>query len=114
MYPINPHADLPAAKYAQLCELLSDKDDYDAISLNDIAPEDHYERQQWMDGLSLPYRTMVYCSPYGNNMGVLSFIWKFPSVDEVSQTKVAWIVMELSENYKFYASREMMRDFLDH
>ena len=39
-----PCVDLPAAKYALLCELLSAKDDYDAISLNDIAPEDCYER----------------------------------------------------------------------
>ena len=54
---------------------------------------------------------MIYRYPYGNHLGVISFLWKIP--DEVDETKTARLVTHLTEQHKVFASRKMRREFLD-
>ena len=54
---------------------------------------------------------MIYRYPYGNHLGVISFLWKIP--DEVDETKTARLVIHLTEQRKVFASRGMRREFLD-
>ena len=100
-------------RYVPLLNLLSEKANYEPIFLNDIAPSDRYQRRHWLDKLDLPFRTMLYRCPYGNHLGVVSFIWKIPD-DEIDQTTVSRLVSKLNESQKSYASREMRKEFLDH
>ena len=97
--------------YRCIVEALSGKDEYDPICLNEIAPTDRYRRRHWLEKIQLPYKTMIYRYPYGNHLGVVSFLWKIP--DEVDETKAARLVIRLTEQHKVFASREMRREFLD-
>ena len=44
---------LVSIKYAPFAELLTGKAYYEAVYLNEIAPEDRYQNRHWMDGLHL-------------------------------------------------------------
>ena len=64
-------------EYKCVVQALSNKDDYDAICLNKLAPIDRYQRKQWMSKIQLPFKTMMYRYPYGNHLGVVSFYGRF-------------------------------------
>ena len=65
-----------------------------------------------MDKLELPVRSMLYRFPYGNHLGVVSFIWKIPAVGSVNESKVSQLIAKLNDQHKMYASREMRKEFL--
>ena len=65
-----------------------------------------------MDKLKLSVQTMMYRCPYGNHLGVVSFLWKIPE-GMVDQTRVSQAITKLNENHRLYASREMRKEFLD-
>ena len=44
--------------YKFFVQALRDKEDYDAICLNEFALIDRYERRQWMCKIQLPFKTM--------------------------------------------------------
>jgi len=60
--------------YRCIVEVLGGKDDYDPICLNEISPTDQYRRRHWLEKNQLPFKTMIYRYPYGNHLGVVSFL----------------------------------------
>lgn len=92
-----PASDAPVKQYyLPLSDRLSSNGFYEEVSLDDFAPDDRYTRRHWMDKLSFPYRTMVYRCPYGNHLGVISFIWKVPD-DSVDQTQIGRLITKFNE-----------------
>ena len=65
-----------------------------------------------MEKLELPVRSMLYCFPYGNHLGVVSFVWKITKMGAVNESKVSQLITKLSDQYQLYSSREMRKDFL--
>ena len=92
-------------EYKCVVQALSNKDDYDAICLNELAPIDRYQRRHWMSKIQLPFKTMMYRYPYSNHLGVVSYLWKVP--DQVDETKAARLVSKLNDCHKLFAIREM-------
>ena len=43
---------------------------------------------RYTDILKLPFDTMMYHYPYGNHLGVVSFLWRIPD-GEIDQTQVS-------------------------
>ena len=56
---------------------------------------------------------MIYRFPYGNHLGVVSFIWKVPDVTTIDQTQVARLVSKLNDQQQFFATRDMRKEFID-
>ena len=83
-------ADSPVKEcYAAVNEELAEKMEYEPVCLNEFAPVDRYQRRHWMEKLELPVRSMLYRFPYGNHLGVVSFIWKIPEMGAVNESKVS-------------------------
>ena len=97
--------------YRCIVNALSEKDDYEAICLNELAPTDCYRRRHWLDNIQLPFTTMRYRYPYGNHLGVVTYLWKVS--DPVDETMAARLVTSLNTTHNLYASREMRKEFLD-
>ena len=58
--------------------LLLDKPMYCPIFLNELAPDDRYQRKNWVAGLKLEFPVMMYRFMHGNNLGTMIFLWKTP------------------------------------
>ena len=65
-----------------------------------------------MDKLSLPYQIVAKWCPYGNHLGVISFIWKVPD-DSVDQSQIGRQITKLNKRQSVFATSQMRRDFLD-
>ena len=77
-----------SSSYEPLVAHFAEKSNYEEVYIGDFAPEDRYSRRHWFDKLKLPFRTMMYRYPYGNHLGVVSFLWRIPDGD-VDQTQVS-------------------------
>ena len=97
--------------YTALYEHLQTLEYYQEVSLDDFSPEDRYSWRHWVEKLQMPFPSMIYRFPYGNNLGVVSFIWKIPH--ECDQTQIARLISKLNEKQYFFATRDMRRDFID-
>ena len=75
--------------------------------MNDFAPEDRYERRNWLNNLQLPFRVQSYKYPHGNNLGTMNSAWKIP--DEIDHTLNHQAIAHLNNSQKLY----YRRDFLD-
>ena len=105
-----PATDGPVKEcYVPLYERLQTLEYYSKV--DDFSPDYRYSRRHWMDKLQLPFASMVYRFPYGNSLGVVSFIWKVPH--ECDKTQIARLVSKLNERQHFFATRDMRRNFID-
>ena len=109
---------IPAARlatidksYRCIANALRDKENYEAICLNELAPTDRYQRRHWLENIKLPFQTMRYRYPYGNHLGVVTYLWKVG--DPVDETKASRLVSSLNTSHNLYASRETRKEFLD-
>ena len=84
------------ARYEKLEQLLSEKQEYDPVHVNDFAPLKPQLCYIYIKELALPFNCELYSYSYGNNLGTLWFIWKVPSDKSTHQTK---ILMEEIEKY---------------
>ena len=73
------------------------KDDYEAICLNELAPIDCYWWRHWLENIQLPFKTIGYRYPYGNHMGILTYLWKVR--DPIDETKAARLVSSLNTSH---------------
>ena len=63
-------------EYYELDKALSDQPLYHPLCLNDFTPLDNYSRKLWLTQLALPYPVKEYRYVYGNQLGVISFLWR--------------------------------------
>jgi len=83
-----------------IAQALGDKEDHDAICLNELAPSDCYQWRHWINETQLPFKTNIYCYSYDNHP------------DQVDETTAARLVLKLNKRHKLFAKREMRKDFL--
>ena len=65
-----------------------------------------------LDKIELPFKTIIYPYPYGNNLGVVLFLWKVPDKKKklIKYVRAARLVSKLNESQKVFASREMQKE----
>lgn len=103
----------PVSKsYCHLFKYMETLEFYEEVCLDKFSPEERYTRRHWIDGISLPFPIMMYRFPYGNNLGVVSFVWKVPPQGG-DQTSVARLITKLTNKQDIYSTRHMRREFLD-
>ena len=88
--------------YTQICNESSSKSDYFTVCVNDFAPSDRYTRRHWIDNLRFPYKVMRMKYPYGNRLGMLSFVWKV--LDEADGRRHAQVILQVTEQCAMYST----------
>ena len=86
---------------------------YEALYLNDFAPDDRFERRKWFTSMSLSFPIMLYKYSYGNNLGTLIYGWKIPVDVSPDETIISRIFAHLTQQQSFYSSRAMRQDFVN-
>ena len=81
---------------------------YEPVHLEVFAPEDRYERRQWIDQIALTIPFVIYSYQHGNYKGTEHFLWPVP-VDRSSRsdTRTARVISELNNKIDMYATRAM-------
>lgn len=87
---------------------------YEPVHLEVFAPEDRYERRQWIDQIALTIPLVIYSYQHGNYKGTEHFLWPVP-VDPSSRsdTRTARVISELNNKIDVYATRAMKKAFID-
>ena len=95
---------------------LTDKQYFEPVSLNDLAPADARDRYHFIQLLKTqgcPSETVLYTYSTGNNKGNYHFIWLVPpgiAVDEL-QSRNAAVVQDLNTSMPQFHSRAMRQSF---
>ena len=97
-------------EYFELDKALSDHPLYHPLCLNDFFPLDHYSRKSWLTKLTLPYPVKEYRYAHGNQLGVVSFIWRIS--DPEDESSLAKVLFTVEKQLKVYSTREMRRQFI--
>ena len=97
-------------QYSDLCTALSNLPLYSPLCVNDFAPVDRYLRKVWLSHLALPYPVKEYRYAYGNQLGVVSFLWRVGNPEDESSS--AKVLLTVSGQLKMYSTREMRRQFI--
>ena len=112
MTTIQASSDHVPEKYKDLDLMLGDLAPYQTVFLNDLAPEDRYERREWLSQITLPSPTMVYRCAYGNQIGTQSYIFRIPD-DGVDQTCLSCTLATLAKEQPHYSTRALRQDYLN-
>ena len=98
-------------RYKRLNEALSEKDMLQPLSVDDFTPSDRRRRHDFLKGLVLPVRAVLYKHSSGKNN--VHFVWKIPE-DTDSKVMDASIKIrdELRESLPSYHTRAMRREFI--
>ena len=97
-------------EYYELDKALSDQPLYHPLCLNDFTPLDNYSRKLWLTQLALPYPVKEYRYAYGNQLGVISFLWRFS--DPENESSLAKVLFTIEKQLKVYSTQEMQRQFI--
>lgn len=101
-----------AFEYQKLFESLGD--DYEPVHLEEFAPEDRFQRRQWLSAIALPVPFVIYSYQHGNYKGTEHFLWPIPrDVNCRCDTTNARVMTQLNEQMDKYATRAMKKAFID-
>ena len=109
---VHEASDSVPREYQQLQDSLGDT--YEPIHLEELAPEDRFERRAWLDHVALSVPFVMYCYQHGNFKGTEHFLWHIPHEHSCrSDTFNARVISRLNEQMDKYATRAMKKEFID-
>lgn len=98
--------------YSPFEEKLRNTPLYEPIFVNELAPQDRYQRRKWIAGIELSFPIMLYKYVYGNHLGTLVYAWRIPTDQPVDNTITSQIFMQLCNKQLHFSTRAMRQDFL--
>jgi len=107
--PGQPRSAVVAEKYASLECLLSEKDNYEAVSLSDVYPSDRKKRYYYVQNIQLSFDITFYQYCSGGPNEDLFFVWKSPGMLDLE--KANRVIHAIESDIAVYHTRAMRREF---
>lgn len=85
---------------------------YEPLHLSDFEPEQRYERRHWLDSLRLPFEVAQMKRSYGGQAGNVNILWKVDTSDKDHDTKMAQVILKITEDLPKFHTRQMKADFI--
>ena len=92
-----------------LMNTLNSSANYQVINLEEYLPFDRVQVKDFIQNLTLPFKTQLLTYAFGNSLGNVYFIWKCEKEDEAAKVSAVKYVLDHLPNF----STRAMRTFLD-